>query len=334
MRKRILIVALLLAALVAPVFAAQVTVEWNWVKNDPAVQYFRYQLDGEADDAWTVVDADTTSYSVSGLDATGSYTLYLQQSYDGVYWSESASTTSQAAVPQPAVVEEPVVVEEVSAADVAVPVEEPVVTETPVVEEVPAVVEETPVVEEPAAPAQIPAQTVAAPRQPFTFTLSFMGGVGLNNIGGPLDYDAQAGLQLGFENIISNSLLGWDIKLNVGAIANPRYAMSEISFSNLFSISQYDKSLYADLLTGVNLTAGITQFYLDGGARLVMDYGDFRGDSLFSVGNFYGSVQAAGVLGFRLNFNWFNVALEGQYLYDFTENTHTAVPRLMFGFNF
>ena len=328
--KRILMIAALLIALALPLFAVQATVDWQWEMNDPDVQYFRYQLDGEADDAWTVVDADTTSYSVSGLDATGSYTLYLQQSYDGVYWSESASTTSQAAVPQPAVVEEPVVVEEVPAADVAVPAEEPVVTETPVVEEVPAVVEETPVVEEPAAPAQ----TVAAPRQPFTFTLSFMGGVGLNNIGGPLDYDAQAGLQLGFENIISNSLLGWDIKLNVGAIANPRYAMSDISFSNLFSISQYDKSLYADLLTGVNLTAGITQFYLDGGARLVMDYGDFRGDSLFSVGNFYGSVQATGVLGFRLNFNWFNVALEGQYLYDFTENTHTAVPRLMFGFNF
>ena len=111
--KRILIVLSLLAMIVLPLAAAQVTVDWNWVKNDPGVQYFRYQMDGEAEDGWTVVDASVTSYSASGLDGSRGYTLYLQQSYDGVYWSASAASSSQPVVPQEAVLDEPVVTEEV-----------------------------------------------------------------------------------------------------------------------------------------------------------------------------------------------------------------------------
>ena len=75
MKKRILLLALLIACFALPVFAVQVTVDWNWAKNDSAVQYFRYQLDGEADDGWTVVPSNVTNESVRGLGGAKSYTL-------------------------------------------------------------------------------------------------------------------------------------------------------------------------------------------------------------------------------------------------------------------
>ena len=118
--KRALLLAAVLFAMTLPLFAVSVTVEWNWVQNDSDVRYFRYQVDGEAEDGWTVVDSSVTNYTAKGLDGSQSYTLYLQQSYDGVYWSQSASSVSQPVVPQTAEVEEPVVTEEPAVAEAAV----------------------------------------------------------------------------------------------------------------------------------------------------------------------------------------------------------------------
>lgn len=69
------------------------SIRWTWQAGDDAVQYFRYQLDGEDPEKWTVVDADTDCYQ---LDNAGgkAYTLYVQASYDGDTWSSSASNTS------------------------------------------------------------------------------------------------------------------------------------------------------------------------------------------------------------------------------------------------
>jgi len=115
-------------------------VTWTWYENDPGVEYYRYQIDAEEPDNWTVVDWSVTEVSVT-LDVSVVHTLYLQQSYDGIMWSASSSTDSDVFVeeelPQP-VEEEPVTGEDFP--------EEPEVLEEP--EEVgEAVSEEVPVVE-------------------------------------------------------------------------------------------------------------------------------------------------------------------------------------------
>ena len=132
-KKLVLLIAALFL-IVTPVFAAKIAVTWEWLLADPDVQYFRYQVDGEDPTGWTVVTSEVTNYSVQNLDGSSSYTLYLQQSYDGIYWSASAMATSAPVVPKEPVLEEPKW--ELEA------VEEPISVETTVIEE--------PVVEEPA----------------------------------------------------------------------------------------------------------------------------------------------------------------------------------------
>lgn len=339
MKKRILLLALLIACFALPVFAVQVTVDWNWAKNDSAVQYFRYQLDGEADDGWTVVSSNVTNYSVSGLDGSKSYTLYLQQSYDGVYWSESASSTSQPAVPAEAAIEEPVITEEAVPAAVTEP--ETAAEETPAaVEETPAEavpLEEVPAVAVEETPAPAAAEAVSSPST-FKFTLTLGTGPGLNNIGETLNYDIQGVIGLGFEDIVANDIAGWDIRMNLGYIGHINYdisdMISDMDFGTFFNPDNYTHGMFADLLTGFNLKAGSTQFYLDGGARLLMMHNAAVADPLFELGDFDGLVQITGILGFRWNIGWFSLGLEGQYVYDFDANSHAVTPRLYMGFSF
>jgi hypothetical protein len=164
----------LLAALVllpAVLFAVPVVVTWEWLLEDPMVTTFRYQVNGEDDDKWTVVDSSVTSHTERGLDGTLAHTLYLQQSYDGIHFSDRAISVAAPMFPaieeMPVIAEEPVVVAEpetaapvaeempveASAQEIALPVEEeiiPIAEEiAPVTEEVVAVAEEVvPVAEE------------------------------------------------------------------------------------------------------------------------------------------------------------------------------------------
>ena len=188
----------LLAALVllpAVLFAVPVVVTWEWLLEDPMVTTFRYQVDGEDDDKWTVVDSSVTSYTERGLDGTLAHTLYLQQSYDGVHFSGSAISVAEPMFPaieeMPVLAEEPVIVAEpevlapiaeempavvveeeiapVAEAEAVVPVaEEFVAAEEPVMvaEEVAAPVETAPV--EPVTEAVVAAQPepVVAPVEP------------------------------------------------------------------------------------------------------------------------------------------------------------------------
>ena len=64
--------------------------------DDPDATLYRYQIGGENPDSWTVLDPDTDSLELSGLDAGSEYTLYLQRSYDGINWSPSAVSTAKA----------------------------------------------------------------------------------------------------------------------------------------------------------------------------------------------------------------------------------------------
>ena len=170
---RIKFIALLAALVLLPavLFAVPVVVTWEWLLEDPMVTTFRYQVNGEDDDKWTVVDSSVTSHTERGLDGTLAHTLYLQQSYDGIHFSDSAISVAEPMFPaieeMPVIAEEPVVVAEpetaapvaeempveASAQEIALPVEEeilPVAEEiAPVTEEVVAVAEEVvPVTEE------------------------------------------------------------------------------------------------------------------------------------------------------------------------------------------
>lgn len=174
-----LLVALVLFS--ATLFAAPVVVTWEWMLDDPMVTTFRYQIDGEEPNNWEVVDASVTSYTVKGLDGSKSYTLYLQQSYDGENFSGSAVAKSEPIFPaepemtvaeaQPAVAEiapaaEPVAVDTIAPAAeeviAAEPVAEEVIAVEPVAEEVAPVVVAEPVAEEVMAPVVEEAAVVEA----------------------------------------------------------------------------------------------------------------------------------------------------------------------------
>lgn len=68
-----------------PAFA--VPVECGWESEDSGVSCYRYQLNGEEEGKWTVVDGSSTGATIDmGI---GLNILYVQASYDGVSWSES-----------------------------------------------------------------------------------------------------------------------------------------------------------------------------------------------------------------------------------------------------
>ncbi len=92
--KRLIAVCVLLCCVLCGVFALEASVTWNWYRNDRAVKYYRYQLDGEAEDGWTVVGSNVYEISLD-VDVSEVHVLYLQQSYDGIHWSESSCTESE-----------------------------------------------------------------------------------------------------------------------------------------------------------------------------------------------------------------------------------------------
>ena len=92
--KRLTVLAVLLLFSLSAVFALQGLVTWTWFENDPDVEYFRYQVDGEEDDKWTVVDWSVNEVTLL-LDISVLHELHLQQSYDGENWSESSIVESE-----------------------------------------------------------------------------------------------------------------------------------------------------------------------------------------------------------------------------------------------
>lgn len=64
---------------------------FSWRASGEAL-VFRYQLDGEDPAGWTVVPSTVTSYTAEGL--SGDHVFYVQQSPDGVIWSESCQIPS------------------------------------------------------------------------------------------------------------------------------------------------------------------------------------------------------------------------------------------------
>lgn len=116
------VLLLLLTVLLSTVAAATMNVSWQWILNDLDVTAYRYQLNGEEDGNWIVVDGTTSSFTATGLDPYLDYTLYLQASYDGINWSESASSLAPAMLKAESEKEVSEVVEEVEVQEVVEPV--------------------------------------------------------------------------------------------------------------------------------------------------------------------------------------------------------------------
>ncbi len=239
MNRRIMSIMLLLLFATTTLFAVPVAITWEWSVDDPQVTTFRYQIGGEDPDKWIVVNADQTTYTVEGLDGSQSYTLYLQQSYDGVNFSTSATATAEplesaaaeeapagadateAAVPEaqqevaaePAPVEsattEPASSEAASAPTEEAPEEvatEPASEEPAPVTETPEAVTE-PASEEPAPVAETePVQTKEKAPGKFSFSMGLMGGAsyGLSDtLINQQQWNVSAGLDLSFSHIVS-----------------------------------------------------------------------------------------------------------------------------------
>ena len=85
--KRLALILLILCVALSAVAADQVL--WTWGCEE-SVNYFRYQLNGQDLEGWTVVDGSVTSVQ---LETKGGDVLYVQSSYDGETWSNSGSHT-------------------------------------------------------------------------------------------------------------------------------------------------------------------------------------------------------------------------------------------------
>lgn len=85
--KRIVLLLLFLVVTLSSLFSTPLL--WSWDNSDNTINYYRWQLGGEDDDKWTVVDKTTNSVTLDSNNTT----LYLQASYDGIHWSGSTTGT-------------------------------------------------------------------------------------------------------------------------------------------------------------------------------------------------------------------------------------------------
>lgn len=91
---RLLLEVFFLLCISFTISAGTVDITWKWTVNDPAVTTFRYQVDGEEPENWNYVDRSVLSHAIRGVDGNVDHVLFLQQSYDGLLWSESAVASS------------------------------------------------------------------------------------------------------------------------------------------------------------------------------------------------------------------------------------------------
>ncbi|AEC01596.1 hypothetical protein [Parasphaerochaeta coccoides] len=89
LKKGIFIIGLLFIC-ASGLMAASRSITWKWTATEPRVSHFRYQLDGEDEGKWTVIDAaPEMSYTLEDAQEGRDYILYIQQSYNGHRWSAS-----------------------------------------------------------------------------------------------------------------------------------------------------------------------------------------------------------------------------------------------------
>ena len=86
-RNSFLLTVLILLVSLFPLNAKD-AIKWSWHSQDENISYYRWQLNGETEGLWTVVDSSVTSVV---LPVEEDSILYVQSSYDGINWSRSGS---------------------------------------------------------------------------------------------------------------------------------------------------------------------------------------------------------------------------------------------------
>ena len=93
MKKLFLFFTLFFLICVSSLFASNKII-WTWEENDPKVAWYRYQINqmDESETAWTYLEnIPSKRYVMIKADSSiTEYVLYIQASYDGINWSESA----------------------------------------------------------------------------------------------------------------------------------------------------------------------------------------------------------------------------------------------------
>ncbi|MGD1815514.1 MAG: hypothetical protein ACPKNR_00645 [Pleomorphochaeta sp.] len=230
MKKRFITLLALLVLLPVMVFATDVVITWEWMLDDPQITGFRYQLNGEDPENWVVVDANTTSCAIQNLDGSKEYTLYLQQTYDGVNWSPSASSTAM-----PLFAEE--TTEVAQAPTIAEPTPEVVASE-PKAEEVKAPVKEETVAAPKAVKTKVPYYTSVSLRGSGVYTLAEIAGTSTTYD----QYNASVGLGLGFNNILAFSKVGFGLNIDTDFLVVPTSGNAMAALKSFFldtSLSDY-----------------------------------------------------------------------------------------------
>lgn len=316
--KKIFLVVLSFLMVVLPVFAGDTLIRWDWLNNDSSVQYYRYQIDGTDPASWTVVDGTVSSFETDTLDPYTDHTLYLEGSYDGIYWSDTASAVAYA-LERPAaveVVEEAPVVEEVLAVE-EVPAE--TVAEAAEPEVVVPEVEAAPVVEPVA-----PAPEAKSNTNDFAFSLLLKGGFISNSTVKPFDLafdpELKAGIGLDFANVVKlgDSMgLGLRTDIDVVAVPDAGYYRNLFNGAYVFKKSSYE-GLKADGTALLTFTARgkVVAFNLGLGGGVSFGYkGDAENQTgSFSMSKHTVSVGAFGALNTGLRFyigDVFSLGLEG-----------------------
>lgn len=263
MKKRIITLLALLVLLPVMVFATDVVITWQWMLDDPQVTGFRYQLNGEDPEGWTVVDGMTSSCVFENLDSSKEYTLYLQQTYDGVNWSPSAVSTAM-----PVVVADDTMVEEPAAMDDAMVEEsqEVAMVDETTEEVVDAASEDKMMAEEEvvdAASEEITGDEQKKDKKSSYYTSISLRGSGvyaLNAISGNIPYDnlsASVGIGLGFNNIFKISSVGFGLNVNADYILAPYDGQALNSLNSFFTdTSITDYSLRVTLAPEMEFNVG------------------------------------------------------------------------------
>lgn len=252
MKKLISLLVVSLFALTTLFSAQLMTATWEWNGGDEYVAYYRYQLDSTDEDGWVVVDSSVTTYSQEDLDPYVAHTLYIESSYDGENWSETASATAEPLLSAPDTPEE-----------VTEPREDVVVVEEPA-EDV--VVEETPVV----------AEANTSPSR-FAFSLLVRGGItspanmtriapAFYSVGSEyIDPNITAGLSLDFANIITaDNALGFGLRFDFDYIADPKTAYA--GGTEFFNPNGYYNDVSATVLLTMDARAGVMNLQFGLGA--------------------------------------------------------------------
>ena len=78
-------------SLVFSSFLFAANVRWQW--NDIEAEYYRWQLDSESDDGWTVVNGDVHFADTLDLDPSMINHFFIQSSLDGNTWTSSTVKT-------------------------------------------------------------------------------------------------------------------------------------------------------------------------------------------------------------------------------------------------